>query len=263
MASLTRSISLFGELVIRPVTNVGKYVTFFGVSVQRVFYPPVRWKLLFRQLEFVGNKSFGIVIISAAMIGAVFGLILGDIFRTFGAESMLGAASGIALAKELAPVMTGFLVTARAGSSMAAEIATMRVNEQIDAMRVMAVNPYGYLVAPRIAGAILMLPLLCCVFILTGVFMSFVVGVTFFDIDVGTFFEKMRWLVKPKYILQGMEKAAIFGAILSSVGCYKGFYAGGGAKGVGKATTDAVVMSLVAILVVDYFISFLQYDKPF
>ncbi len=261
--SFARALSTFGDIAVQPVSAVGKYTLFLTRSIHRCFAPPVRAKLLFRQLEFVGNKSFGIIVISAVMIGAIFGLILGDIFRTFGAESMLGAAAGIALSKEIAPMFAGFLVTARAGSSMAAEIATMRVNEQIDAMRVMAVNPYGYLVAPRIVGAFLMLPLLTSIFILVGVFTSFLVGVAFFDIDVGTFLEKIRWMVKTKYILQGLEKSAIFGAILASVGCYKGFFAGGGAKGVGRATTEAVVMSLVAIMVSDYFLSYLQFEKTF
>jgi phospholipid/cholesterol/gamma-HCH transport system permease protein len=92
---------------------------------------------------------------------------------------------------------------------------------------------------------------------------SFVIGVVFFDVDVGIFLEKMRWMVKPRYIFQGMEKAAVFGAILTSIGCFKGFYASGGAKGVGRATTEAVVISLVVILVTDYFISYLQFDKAF
>jgi phospholipid/cholesterol/gamma-HCH transport system permease protein len=260
---IAKTISAIGELAINPINAIGRYTLFMGVSLKRCVVPPVQGFLLFRQMEFVGNKSFGIIVISAVMIGAVFGLILGDIFRTFGAESMLGAAAGISLSKELAPVFAGFLVTARAGSAMAAEIATMRVNEQIDAMRVMAVNPYGYLVAPRVVAGMLMLPLLTCIFILTGVFTSFVIGIAFFDIDVGTFFEKMRWMVRPRYIFQGMEKGAVFGVILTSIGCYKGFYAGGGAKGVGRATTEAVVISLVAILVTDYIISYLQFDSVF
>ncbi len=261
--SFERVISSVGEFATQPVSALGKYTLFMTRSLHRCIAPPVRTKLLIRQLEFVGNKSFGIIVISSVMIGAIFGLILGDIFRTFGAESMLGAAAGIALSKEIAPMFAGFRVTARAGSSMAAEIATMRVNEQIDAMRVMAVNPYGYLVAPRILGGILMLPLLTSIFILVGVFTSFLVGVAFFDIDVGTFLEKIRWMVKPHYVIQGLEKAAVFGGILTSIGCYKGFFAGGGAKGVGRATTEAVVISLVAIMVSDYFISFLQFDKTF
>lgn len=260
---LVRAVSFVGELAIKPVSAIGSYSLFLSRSLHRCVLPPVRIQLLFRQLEFVGNRSFGIIVISATMVGAIFGLILGDIFQTFGVESMVAAAAGIALSKELAPVFTGFLVTARAGSSMAAEIATMRVNEQIDAMRVMAVNPYGYLVAPRILGSIVMLPLLTCIFILVGVTSALIMGIVFFDVDLGTSYEKMRWMVKPNYIFQGMQKAAVFGVILSSIGCYKGFFAGGGAKGVGRATTEAVVLSLVAIIVSDYFLSYLQFDKAF
>lgn len=258
-----RVVTLVGELTLKPIESIGKYSIFVGNSLTRCVFPPVKLRLLFRQLEFIGNRSFSIIVISATMIGAVFGFILGDIFRPFGAETMLGAAAGIAMSKELAPVLAGFLVTARGGSSMAAEIATMRVNEQIDAMRVMAVNPFGYLVAPRILATVIMLPLLTCIFILTGVFTAFVIAVAFFDVDVGTFFEKMRWMVKTRFILQGMQKAAVFGLIVASIGCYKGFFAGGGAKGVGRATTEAVVLSLVAILVADFVISYLQYESPF
>ena len=255
--------SFVQEFVITPISGIGRYTTFMGHAVGRCVLPPVSLRLLLRQMEFVGNRSLGIVSISAVMIGAIFGLILGNIFRKFGAESMLGAAAGIALTKEMAPIMCGFLVTARAGSAMAAEIATMRVNEQIDAMRVMAVNPYSYLVAPRIVAALLVMPLLAGVFILVGVGAAFFTGVVFYDVDIGTFIEKMRWMVKMRYVFQGMEKSAVFGVILASIGCFKGFFAGGGAKGVGKATTEAVVTSLVAILISDYFISYLQFDKVF
>lgn len=251
------------DLTLRPFETFGAYTMFLGESMKRCFVPPVRIRLLIQQLEFVGNKSLGIVVIAATMVGAVFALILGDIFRTFGAESMLGAAAGYALSNELAPVFTGFLVTARAGSSMAAEIATMRVNEQIDAMRVMAVNPYNYLVSPRILGGVIMLPLLTCIFILAGVATSFFIGIMIFNVDVGTFFEKMKWIVKTKHILHGIEKGAVFGAVLTSVGCFKGFFAAGGAKGVGRATTEAVVISLVAILITDFFMSYLQFEKAF
>ena len=260
--AVARTIIQLGNLAVRPVTGVGAFTIFFSKSLHRIFAPPVSMVLLMRQLEFVGNRSAGIIFISSGMIGAIFGLILGEIFRTFSAASMLGAASAIAFTKELAPLFVGFLVTARAGSSMAAEIGTMRVNEQIDAMRVMAVNPYGYLVAPRVAAGIIMCPMLCLLAIVTGVAASFGAGVLFFDVDVGTFFAKLQWLVKPKYILDGCVKAAVFGAVLTSIGCYKGFHASGGAKGVGRATTEAVVFSLVSIIVVDFFLSYLQFDKP-
>ena len=259
--AVTAAVSLMGNLILSPIHGLGRFTSFASQAFARCVVPPVNGRLLLKQLEFVGTRSIGIVLISSVMIGAVFALILGDIFRTFSAESMVGAAAGLALCKEMAPVLCGFLVTARAGSAMAAEIATMRVNEQIDAMRVMAVNPFSYLVAPRILGAVLMMPLLTSVFILVGVVSAVSVGVAFFDIDIGTCMEKLRWLVRPRFIFQGLEKAAVFGAFLAAIGCYKGFYAGGGAKGVGRATTAAVVISLVVILLVDFVLSYIQFEQ--
>lgn len=214
-------------------------------------------------MEFIGVKSFGIILMAAVMVGGVFGIQFGTIFRTFGVESLIGAAAAFALSKELAPVLGSFLVTGRAGSSMAAEIANMKINEQIDAMKVMAVNPLGYLVLPRILASILMVPLLAGIFTLVGVLSAFTIGILLFDIDVGIFMEKIQWINRPMDVIEGLQKAAIFGGIFSSICCYKGFYASGGARGVGKATTDAVVISLVIILVSDYFLSYLQMRRIF
>jgi phospholipid/cholesterol/gamma-HCH transport system permease protein len=216
-------------------------------------------KLFIKQCEFTGNLSVGVMVLAGMMIGAVFGLQFGEILKIFGAEGMIGAAAAFGLSKELAPVIGSFLVTARAGSSMAAEIATMRVNEQIDAMRVMAVNPYNYLVAPRIWASVVMMPLLTIIFIMSGVACSFFIAVAIYDVDLAVFFDKIQWVVKPRHIWEGVQKAMVFGLIFSSVGCYKGFNAGGGAKGVGRATTEAVVISLVTILVVDFFMSYAQF----
>ena len=240
------------------VVMLSRVSHFMGQSLKQMVAPPINLYLLVKQMEFVGNRSFGIIIFAGGIVGAVFGLQLGEIFRTFGAESMIGAAAAFALSKELAPVVGSFLVTARAGSAMASEIAAMRINEQIDALKVMAINPIGYLVSPRILASIIMMPFLTGVFILSGIAVSFVVGVYIFDVDVGVFFDNIPWIVGPLDVRQGMEKSLVFGAIFSSVGCYCGFYAQGGAKGVGLATTRAVVISLVAILVTDFFISWLQ-----
>lgn len=173
---------------------------------------------------------------------------------------MLAATAGASFAKELAPLFCGFLVTARAGSAMCAEISTMRVNEQIDAMQVMAVNPYNYLVAPRIIASVIMMPLLTGIYILVGVGVALVMGLVFYDIDIGSNFAKMQWIVKISHIGDGMVKAAVFGFILSSLGCYKGFNAAGGAKGVGQATTEAVVVSLVAILMANFILTYIQFE---
>ena len=251
--------SVVSSAFVQPVSFTGALTQFFGNTLLRTFRPRMSLSLFFKQCEFVGNNSIGVMILSGMMIGAVFGLQFGEIFRIFGAEGMIGAAAGYALSKELAPVIGSFLVTARAGSSMAAEIATMRVNEQIDAMRVMAVNPYNYLVAPRIWASVAMMPLLTMIFIISGVFCSFLIGVAIYDVDLAVFFDKIQWIVKPRHLWEGAQKAMIFGLILSTVGCFKGFNARGGAKGVGRATTEAVVISLVTILVVDFFISYWNY----
>ncbi len=250
---------VFDVAIVQPVTFTGALTQFVGNTLLRTFRPRMSFQLFIRQCEFVGNQSIGVMILAGMMIGAVFGLQFGEIFRIFGAEGMIGAAAGYALSKELAPVIGSFLVTARAGSSMAAEIATMRVNEQIDAMRVMAVNPYNYLVAPRIWASVAMMPLLTMIFIVSGVFCSYVIGVAIYDVDLAVFFDKIQWIVKPRHLWEGGQKAMVFGLILSAVGCFKGFHAAGGAKGVGRATTEAVVISLVTILVVDFFISYLNY----
>lgn len=256
-------ISKFGAYILESLSYLKRYLRFTYSALRQIFYPRVNPRLVIAQMEFVGVKSFGIIVLAAVMVGGVFGIQFGYIFRTFGVESLIGAAATFALSKELAPVIGSFLVTGRAGSAMAAEIANMKINEQIDAMRVMAVNPIGYLVTPRILASILMVPLLAGFFIFVGVISAYVIGVMLFDIDTGIFMDKIKWINKPQDVLEGLEKAAVFGAIYSSVCCYKGFYATGGARGVGNATTSSVVISLVIILVSDYFLSYLQMRSIF
>lgn len=248
------------HLLLRPISGLGSYFLFVEQTARRTINPRLKWFLLLRQLEFVGNKSFGIVVISSSMIGAAFGIILSDIFQQFGTQSMLAATAGAAFSKELAPLFCGFLVTARAGSAMCAEISTMKVNEQVDAMRVMAVNPYNYLVSPRVIAAVLMMPLLTGIYILVGVAVALAMGQLFFDIDIASNMNRMQFIVKPAHIMDGMVKSVIFGFILASIGCYCGFYAEGGAKGVGQATTKAVVLSLVSILMANFILTYIQFE---
>jgi phospholipid/cholesterol/gamma-HCH transport system permease protein len=123
----------------------------------------------------------------------------------------------------------------------------------------MSVNPYAYLIVPRIIASMIMVPLLDGCLVLTGVAAAFGIGLTFFNVDAGVFFQQIQWIVKTKHLIEGLEKSIIFGFLLSTISCYKGFYARGGAKGVGRATTEAVVFSLVAILLSDFFITYIQY----
>ena len=237
---------------------MGKLVLFCRDFFYTLASNNLRFHLVSRQLEFVGNKSFLIVFLASLFTGGVLGLQLGVIFKIFGAESLMGATTGKSLALELAPVMCSFIVTGRAGAAMAAEIATMRVNEQIDAIEAMGVNPMNYLVVPRVIASILMTPLLTILFLGIGVIGSYIVGVIFYKIDSRVFTNQIKWLVLPLDIWKGFIKAIFFGFIFSIIACYKGFYASGGAKGVGEATTRAVVLGLLTILIVDFVITLMQ-----
>ena len=256
---MSTKLMWIGILVMKYLETLGSYTIFCGKGVKRCFVPLMNAKLVLQQMEFVGNRSLGIIILAGFMVGGIFGFQLGEIFGLFGAESLIGASTGFALSRELAPIVGSFLVTARAGSAMSAELATMKVNEQIDAMRVMAVNPHSYLVSPRIAGAMLMMPLLSTIFVVSGVIASFIIGTVFYKVDVADFFSKIEWMMKATDIWMGMQKSALFGFVFSSIGCYQGFKTRGGAKGVGKATTNAVVTSYVAILILDFFITYIQF----
>ncbi len=247
-----------GQRTISTVSGFGRYVMLVSNFFYWISRRPFRVRLIFRQLEFVGNKSLGIIFLSALFTGAVLGLQVGKIFGIFKAEGLMGATTGKAMALELGPVMCGFIVTGRAGAAMAAEIGTMRVNEQIDAMEAMGVDPVSYLVVPRVFASVLMMPVLAAIFLFLGVIGCYILGLSIFHIDTMVFMENVRWLVWSSDIRKGLFKAAVFGFILSSIACYKGFYARGGAKGVGEATTEAVVASLLSILICDFFITYIQ-----
>lgn len=256
ICSVVANIPLLNNIL----EELGRYAIFVRDIWVRSMSPRLSFQLLFQQMDFVGNKSVFIIILAAFLVGAIFGFQLGYIFRIFGTEAMIGAASGVALAREMAPVFGAFLVTGRAGSAMAAEIGSMRVNEQIDALKVMAVNPINYLVAPRVWASVLMMPLLCILFVAVGMFASMVVAETFFNVDPNIFFDKVALICKPSDMWIGVYKSCVFGFIFSVVGCYTGYHATGGAEGVGKATTKAVVISLVLILIGDLILSYLLFD---
>ncbi len=249
---------LLGGFVLRQVINFGNFVDFTRYTVKQVFSRPFRSRLIFQQMEFLGNESLMIIMISGFFIGAVFSLEIGFVFKIFGAEGMMGAASGKALSRELSPLVTGFLLTGRGGAAITAEISTMKVNEQIDAMEAMAVDPVSYLVVPRFIAAVAMTPLLVGVFNFTGQVGSLIVGIFFFDVDQGVFFGKMTSIVSVVDIFSGLQKAVVFGGLIALMACRYGLKASGGAKGVGTATTNSVVVTLLALLGVDFIITYVQ-----
>mgnify|MGYP001016892462 CR=1 FL=1 len=241
------------------VRELGRVVLMFAESVYWGVRRPFKLDYIFKQMEFIGVNSTVVVIITGMFTGMVLALQSYYGFRKFGAEGLVGATVALSMTRELGPVLTSLMVTGRAGSAMAAQLGTMRVTEQIDALTVMALSPIKYLVTPRIVAGFLMLPVLTVVSDFIGVVGGYVVGVKLLGINEGAFIDKMIKYVELNDIYNGLVKSAVFGIILSSVACYKGFYARGGAEGVGKATTEAVVVSSVTILISDYVLTSLMF----
>ena len=221
--------------------------------------PPFRIRLYFKQMEFIGVNSLFVVALTSLFTGMVLALQTFYAFSMFGAETLVGATVALSMTRELGPVITGLMVTGRAGSAICAEIGTMRVTEQVDALTVMAINPVQYLVLPRIVAGVIMLPLLTIISDVMGLLGGYLVGVQLLDIHGGMFMNKIQEHVTLADVYNGLIKASVFGGILTLVGCYKGFYTRGGAEGVGRSTTQAVVMSSVLILVSDYFLTALMF----
>lgn len=251
-------VELIGRKVITFFKDWASFMGFLREVGHWAVRRPYRVGALFQQLEFVGNQSLNIVLVSGLAVGAVFGLQIGAIFQVFRAESLMGAATGKALCQELAPLVTAILLTGRAGSAMTAEIATMKVNEQVDAMEAMAVDPVSYLVVPRVLASMLVLPLLCAVFIFVGVLGAYIAGVFLFGIDEGMFVSKIKQFVFPSDMTRGLVKSFVFSIIMAALACRYGLRASGGAKGVGIATTNSVVVTLLSILFVDVIITYFQ-----
>lgn len=237
------------------ISEIGTMAHLVYSVVRWAVRPPYRFRLLIDQLEFIGVQSIFIVGLTGFFVGAVFGLQLVDGFRQFGAENQAGSVVGLALARELAPVFSALMITSRAGSAMATEIASMRVTNQIDALTTMSVNPMQYLIVPRVVAGIIAGPMMALMFLLVGLFGAYIVGVYLMGIDGGIFIERVKWFVDTSDVQQGLVKAAVFGAALTLIACRQGFYASGGAAGVGQATNRAVVQSAVAILVLDYVVT--------
>ena len=237
------------------IDQLGRMLAFTRDFGRWLFQRPYRWGELLTHMETIGVRSIPIIALTGLFTGMVFGLQTGYSFRLFNAENLVGATLGLALTREIAPVFTALMLTARMGSSMAAEIGSMRVTEQIDALESMAVNPMHFLVVPRIVATTLMSPLLCALFIYIGVAGGYVVTTKLLGIHPFYFMQNLEYYVDDTDLYQGLIKAACFGFLLSLISCYRGYTTKGGSKGVGTATTTAVVISSVVILISDYFLT--------
>lgn len=251
------------KLLLAPFAELGALSRLFAEAVFWGVRPPYRGRLLVEAMEFVGIGSIFIVSLTALFVGAVLALQLVDGFRDFGAENQTGAVIGLALAREVGPVFAALMVTSRAGSAMTTELGSMRVTNQIDALITMAVSPVQYLVVPRVVAGFVMVPVLTMLFNVVGVFGAFFVAVTLLGLDPGVFMDRLRWLVDWDDVSQGLIKAMVFGVAVTLIACRHGFYAKGGAAGVGRATNRAVVQSAIAILMLDYLVTSLILGQGF
>jgi phospholipid/cholesterol/gamma-HCH transport system permease protein len=241
--------------VLDALDDVGATLMLAGQAAAWLVRPPVRWSQWLIAFEFIGAGSTFIVGLVGLFTGMAFTVSVIVGFRQFSAEGMVGGVVALALTRELAPVLAGVVVTARAGSTMASELGNMRVTEQIDAITTMGVSPVQYLVVPRIVATTIVMPMLALCFGIAGMSGAYLVAVVWQNIDPGVFFDRIRTFVEYRDLRMLAVKALLFGVIVSVICCKKGFYASGGARGVGEATAKAVVSSIVAIFAADYVIT--------
>ncbi len=253
-------IESLGRWGIGVIEELGRLVKMLFLTMLWLFRRPFRWRNILDQMESVGVGSLPIVLLTGVFAGLVLAFQADIAFRLFNAETLVGATVAVSLMRELGPVFTGLMVAGRTGSSMTTELGTMRVTEQIDAMAVMAVNPVQYLVMPRVVATILMLPVLNMLFNFVGIGAAYSLSTFYLNTDPGIFIHHITRFVTMQDFLYTTIKAGVFGLIVGLVGCYKGFYASGGAKGVGEATTSSVVLSSVLILLSDYWMTTMMWS---
>ncbi len=236
------------------IAHIGEIVLFGYQSIILTFAQPYRYNEIIRHMEFVGNQSVGIITLTSIFTGLAlsFQVYLG--FKLVNAVNLVGPTVALGITRELGPVLTGLIVSARAGGAMAARLGTMRVNEQMDALDVMGVNTKQYLIAPRIVAAALCMPLLTALFDFMAMFGSWILCTKIVGLDQAVFFEKIRQTVEVHHINEGLFKSFIFGIMFAVICTYQGFNTTGGAKGVGEATNKGVVISMVGIIIIDYFL---------
>lgn len=256
MHSAIAPIARLGAAVTRLVLELGRIARFGAVACVALLRPPYRLRRLSHELYDTGVLSLPIVCASGLTVGLVLGLQLYWVLVRFGSESSLGSVVGLTLIRELGPVMTGLLVTGRAGSAMAAEIGVMRATEQLDGMRTLAMDPLHYVVGPKLLAMLLALPMLASLFILFSIFGAWLVGVQLLGLDHGVYLAGLEQSISFRTdILGSLIKDVVFAAIIALVATYRGFTSGPSAAGVGRATTGTVVTASVCILLADYIVT--------
>lgn len=245
----------FGRQLKLFIIETGELVIFGWGAFKLIFERPYRLSELFQHMEFIGNKSVQIILLSGLFTGMALSYQIYLGFKLVNATSLVGPTVALGIFRELGPVLTGLIVAARAGGAMAARLGTMRVTEQIDALEVMGVNPIQYLVSPRMLASVIVMPLLCGVYDFIAMFGCWIISVKLLQIDEAQFWFRTALWLEPYHIYEGLFKAAIFGLFFAVICSYRGYTTKGGAEGVGVATNRGVVLSMVMIIVLDFFVT--------
>jgi phospholipid/cholesterol/gamma-HCH transport system permease protein len=257
---VTRLLEAIGRLILRLLEELGRFFQMLGRFAMWTVRPPYDFPELLRQMVRVGVDSVPVCFLTTLFTGMVMALQTFNGFQRFHAESFVGSVVALSLTRELSPVLTAFMVTGRVGSAMAAELGSMRVTEQIDAMTALATEPVQYLVVPRVLAAIIMMPPLVVMGDAVGMFGGYLVAVKLLGANPVTYIENsFQYLKVGDDIVSGLIKAAAFGLIFSLIACVRGYYTEGGAEGVGRSTTRAVVAGSLSILLADFFLTKLLY----
>lgn len=249
---ILQTVSTYGTYICH---QLGSFVLFFMQALYTLCNTPLQWHKLLVQIEHIGVGSLNIIILTGSFAGMVFALQSYIGFSRFGGEHFIGSVVALGMARELGPVLTGLMVTGRACSALAAELATMRVTEQIDALITLRINTFAYLIIPRLIAAVIVLPCLTLFATICGIIGGYAVIVHMLHLSSEQYVTNIIQLMNIHDVIGGLLKSAIFGLILAWVGCYKGYYARGGARGVGLATTQAVVLASVLILISNFFLT--------
>ncbi len=250
-----------GAVMIAFITSTGRLSMFAGSAIYNCFRPRFYWRNLLRQMMEIGYYSLPVVGLTAIFTGAVLALQSYTGFSRFSAESAIPNVVVLSITRELGPVLAGLMVAGRVGAAMAAEIGTMRVTEQIDALKTLSTNPIRFLIVPRVIAATLMLPCLVLTADIIGVYGGYLVGIHKLGFSEGPYLKNTLDFLEFYDVYTGLVKAAVFGFIISIMGCYSGFHSKGGAQGVGAATTNAVVSASIIILLMNYLITELFFSR--
>ena len=254
-------LAAIGRVFLGFLAHVGRLSAFTATAVSHTVRPPFYPRLILREMIEIGYFSLPVVGLTAIFSGMVLALQSYTGFARFSAEGAVATVVVLSMTRELGPVLAGLMVAGRIGASMAAEIGTMRVTDQIDALNTLSTNPFKYLVAPRLIAGFMMLPFLVAVADIIGVFGGYIVGVYKLGFNPSTYIARTWEYLQPLDVISGLTKAAVFGFLISLMGCYNGYYSKGGAQGVGAATTNAVVSSAIMILIFNYIITALYFGK--